>query len=123
MDRPSWMQVDDVFADVIDNNDEDADNSSTHEQVQTSNEQTVPVYQQSVSQLQPDEEFSVWLRDRQSDLGTPKADLIASTESVPMGKHNMYKLKFEGRTDITGWVPEFVVKQYWSKQKLDAWNI
>eukprot|EP00953_Heterococcus_sp_UTEX-ZZ885_P020156 11282-Heterococcus_DN1.PRE.1 len=58
---------------------------------------------QSVSQLQPDEEFSVWLRDRQSDLGTRKADLIAITESVPRGKHNMYKLKFEGRTDITGW--------------------
>jgi hypothetical protein len=34
----------------------------------------------------------------------------------------MYKLKFEGRTDIAGWVPEFVVKQYWSEQKLDAWN-
>jgi hypothetical protein len=39
-----------------------------------------------------------------------------------MGKHNMYKLKCAGRTDIAGWVPEFVVKQYWSKQKLDTWN-
>jgi hypothetical protein len=78
------MEVDDITADIIDNNDEEADNSSTHEQVQTSNEQTVPVYQQSVSQLQPDEEFLIWLRDRQSELGTPKADLIAITESVPM---------------------------------------
>ena len=54
--------------------------------------------------------------------GTPKADLIAITEAVPVGKHNMYKLRFAGRKEITGWVPQFVVLQYWSKQKLDAWN-
>jgi hypothetical protein len=122
MDRPSWMEVDDVAADDIDNDNEVADDRSETDEVHDSSEQTVTAHQQFVSQLQPDEKFLVWLRDRQSELGTPNADLIAITESVPMGKHNMYKLKFAGRTDITGWVPEFVVNQYWSKQKLDAWN-
>jgi hypothetical protein len=122
MDKPSWMEVDDAAANDIDNDNEVADDRSENNEVQDSSEQTVTVHQQLVSQLQPDEEFLVWLRDRQSELGTPKADLIAITKSVPMGKHNMYQLKFAGRTDITGWVPEFMVKQFWSKQKLDAWN-
>jgi hypothetical protein len=42
----------------------------------------VTVDQKLVSQLQPDEEFRAWLRDRLSELGTPKADLTAVTDAA-----------------------------------------
>jgi Integrase zinc binding domain len=123
MDRPSWMEVDDVFTNEV-NNDVNtaADATSESNKEHNCNEQTIAVEQQSVPQLQPDEQFLLWLQARQSELGTPKADLIAITDAMPVGKHNMYKPRFAGRKEITGWVPQFVVLQYWSKQKLDAWN-
>jgi hypothetical protein len=65
MHRPSWMEVDDVLTDEVDNTSNAvADDSSKSNKVNDSNEQTIAVEQQSVQQLQPDEQFLLWLQAR-----------------------------------------------------------
>jgi hypothetical protein len=71
---------------------------------------------------QPDSNFIKWLQIRQSDIGTPKVALIDIVEGVYLNKFYMYKLRFATRAHVNGWVPQFIVLQYWSKHKLDSWN-
>jgi hypothetical protein len=58
---------------------------------------------------QTDSAFIQWLQMRQSDIGTPKADLIDIVEGVYLKRFYMYKLRFATRAHVTGWVPQFIV--------------
>jgi hypothetical protein len=121
--RPKWLQqssdkndaeeqTSDKQCDVTEQDGNNNDNRKNTTKQQTA--ATLP--------WQTDSNFIKWLQMRQSDIGTPKVDLIDIVEGVYSNKFYMYKLRFATRAHVTGWVPQFIVLQYWSKQKLDSWN-
>jgi hypothetical protein len=67
-----------------------------------------------------DQAFLSWLEARQLKAGAVKSDLIAVLDSGELDGALYYKLDFRGWR-ATGWVPQYIVLQYWDETRLDSW--